>query len=174
MFVISDLFVPSPSTGRLHISASAFRTSVSGLWPSISLGFVHFGSCSIWELFSLGVVHCGMNTRRGLRQMTSSGWIHFGHVLALSGLRLVAGGLRDYTINYIQLHELQGYLKSNCSFFYCRPQDKMIFTPHSPFPLIVCIYPLQLNIHPSTFHWSVEYFHFSFKSQAFNLQSLQS
>ena len=34
--------------------------------------------------YTLGIVHSGTNTRRGLRQVTSSGRIHFGHVLLAS------------------------------------------------------------------------------------------
>ena len=74
---------------------------------------------SYWWIY-FGPMYSGSNTRRGLRQVFTPRWIHFGSNAArfaralrpsAFGLRLVAGGLRAYTINYTWLHELQGCLK---------------------------------------------------------------
>ena len=77
----------------------------SGIFLNFSGFHVNSVDLSYWWIY-FGPMYSGSNTRRGLRQVFTPRWIHFGSNAArfaralrpsAFGLRLVAGGLRAYT-----------------------------------------------------------------------------
>ena len=98
-----------------------FFWTLSGIFLNFSGFHVNLVDLSYWWIY-FGPMYSGSNTRRGLRQVFTPRWIHFGSNAArfaralrpsAFGLRLVAGGLRDYELTLGPCAAIHRYASSS-------------------------------------------------------------